>query len=214
MFFENRQDAGRKLAERIKQAGIWLDGFSVIGIARGGVIVGQGVSQTFSLPLHSFSTDDCSVDGKTIFISPFGTATIWDGKRKGMFGRQFVSELTEELSKHEEVVACKSRVSAQHLLYGGINQTEIPESVIICDDGLVSGRSMISVMDTLRHAGAKNILLAVPVIPAWFPDEIEGSKVLMYRRSRSSNFATGIFYFNFDDTPDQDVIEAVGALTV
>ena len=48
------------------------------------------------------------------------------------------------------------------------------------------------------------------VLP-WLMERTYGFRIITWRVSTMEDAKTGIFYYSFDDTPDEDVIEAVSA---
>ncbi len=206
MFFNDRTHAGEKTAQRITELGIDLRGFCLIGLARGGVIIARSLANIFRLPLHSFYLDSIETENEIFFVSAFGTVTRWLKKREEYFIRAFSADYRD--LGDESVIALAQTVFEKNKIYHGIAPSQVPDSVIICDDGIVSGLSIISAVDAIKYAGAKKIILISPVTPPWFPETIEGCQVLKYRQSRHA-FPTGTFYKDFDDVPDENVIQAL-----
>ncbi len=91
----------------------------------------------------------------------------------------------------------------------------MPERAILIDDGFVSGHTAFAAMQALRARGTKEIVLGVPILFPWV-EQLEGRTFdLVYHRmtTMARGTATGMFYWKggFNDTPDQEVINAIQA---
>ena len=84
--------------------------------------------------------------------------------------------------------------------------------VIVVDDGLATGSTMIAALHSLRAKNPQKLICAVPVAP---PDTLE--KVRPYAdeticlSAPESFFAVGQFYQDFRQVSDDDVIRLLGA---
>lgn len=209
MIFNDRKDAGIKLAHTLAQRGNFL-GWEVVGLARGGVIVGAEIARTLSLPIASLSADDCHDGTHSLTVTGLGNIIEWPSSEEEGEARKILTDLGPLRSK-KEVAKTITRVMEKQTLYNLGREVNVSgKKVILCDDGVVSGRSALSAIDALRHAGAEEIIFAVPVVPPRFPEEINSCEIFYYRRSRAS-FATGMFYFEFEDVPDEEVRQAIAA---
>lgn len=84
--------------------------------------------------------------------------------------------------------------------------------VIVVDDGLATGATMISALHALKAKGTKKLICAVPVAP---PDTVE--KVRGYcdevvcLETPFDFYAVGQFYAEFPQVEDEEVIEILSA---
>lgn len=220
MFYENRQDAGEKLAAKV------LDEYGIgafdliVGLARGGVIIAAEVAKALQVPAASLSIshvitlskEDGEHDGGVTrtytHITGFETASTF----RDMTQEDMIVDPYAIRTSSEQVQVMLDVVTDQHSRFGDL----LPENVegkriLVCDDGVVSGYSLRAAIDALTFAGASDIVVAVPVVPKWFPEKLKGHPIVYMRRSRMNHFKTGMFYNEFEDTPDQDVISALEA---
>ncbi|NTW45724.1 MAG: hypothetical protein HGB18_01555 [Candidatus Moranbacteria bacterium] len=222
MIFENRTDAGRQLASSIVAAGEASETTNtiVVGLARGGIVVAKEVASLLDVPLYSFSVDDCRIPSQEIeggevavFLTGFGTATVW---KTGAFEPETFFRDAEDASLANPIVLnCRKNVASQHAIFGGmIPEDVIGKRVMLIDDGAVTGRSIIAAINAMEYAGASQIVIGIPAILNWFPDIINGHRVVSCRRSRSDYFPTGMFYDSFEDTRDNEVLQALGRVSV
>ena len=100
MFFNDRTDAGQKLAETFRKLNRDFSGYEVAGIAKGGVIVAAPVAEALDLPLKSLVVDDfADKDGKQLFVvTSFSSGLVFNtaGRR---VPPKFVPDFSGETAK-------------------------------------------------------------------------------------------------------------------
>ncbi len=210
MFFQDRNDAGRILAGAVPEA---LEGekeaWSVFGIARGGVIVAQHLAERFGIPLWSMCVEDFASEEGTLVVSSFGSGTLFRRGVNALEGILIpsgeVEDLLHSFGGGEDFLAELKRRDA---LYNDNLAVSVSGSVVLCDDGLVSGRSAIAAINALEAQGVERIILAVPVVPPW-AKEWGLFEFWTWRVTRLETPTSGIFYFSFDDVPDEEVVRAI-----
>lgn len=203
--FKDRREAGRALAQRL--LAYRGQDCIVLGIPRGGVPVGSEISQALDCPL------DVIVPRKLpIPWSPeagFG-AIMPDGTR--VLNEEMVRAL--RLSPSEIGAIARrvlSEVKRRQAAYRG--QRPEPEladrTVILVDDGLATGYTMIAAALAVRKQGAKSIVVAVPVSPRDSVAEVEkvADKVVVIHVSDWHPFAVASFYEDFSELSDEEVAE-------
>ena len=207
MLFEDRVDAGRKLA----QALLYLRGGSVVvlGIPRGGVVVANEVAEALGAPLDVVVTRKIEAPGEPEFA--LGAVTqdgdvIMDREAAESLGasREHIDEQIR--LKKEEVRARMERLrgEAPYPELGG-------KTVIIVDDGIATGNSVSAAVMSVRKRNPKEVVVAVPVAPA---DAIEaltedGTKVVCLKMP-DAFLAIGEFYKSFDQVEDLEVKRILG----
>ena len=81
-------------------------------------------------------------------------------------------------------------------------------SVILTDDGIATGATMIAALHTVRAAGAREIIVALPV---GAPDRLDAIRPLCDRIECLIEpidfWAVGQFYRNFEQVSDERVVE-------
>ena len=204
MFFQNRIDAGKKLAEAFLKSGKDFSGFEVVGIARGGVIVAAEIARELNLPLHSICVKEMQTEKKSVVVGSFGNAVIFMGDNRK--NQRFVSDVSKLQNKN--LLSLMREIRERNTLYNDGEVFEPGKKIILCDDGLVSGNSAFSAISLLRCNGVEEITLGIPVVPPWFIKQKLDFEVITWRVS-TFNFTTGYFYFSFPDTSNKEVINAV-----
>jgi putative phosphoribosyl transferase len=201
-FFRDRQDAGRRLAERL--APLRRDDPVVVGLPRGGVPVAFEVATAFGAPLD------------VIVVRKLGVP-VQPELAMGAIGEEGVLVLNAELVRalgleRDEVEAVVAREEAElgrRLdLYRG-ERPPVPvrdRTVILIDDGIATGSTALAAARVLRERGAKRVVLAVPVGP---PDAARrfGSEVddFVCLEAPEWFFAVGGCYERFGQTTDEEV---------
>ena len=82
------------------------------------------------------------------------------------------------------------------------------KTVIIIDDGLASGYTMMAAVASVRHRSPKEVVVAVPVAPAVAVERLEkvADRVVTCLIGRMPNFYLSDFYRYYYDLSDKDVI--------
>lgn len=206
MFFANRTDAGEKVARAIMQT-IGPGDHHVVGLARGGVPIGFVVAQGLGSSLSSLLIDDIvsPQTGKQIFVTPFGDRVLFQNGNYSILNNKPVADA--DLPDIDQLLRS---VRERHERYNG-PEFEVGRKVILCDDGVVSGKTVLAATLMLRHRfGVEHITLAVPVVPRTMEAEHIGvDELIFHRRSSLSRPATGMFYDEFADVPDEEVVQLV-----
>lgn len=115
-----------------------------------------------------------------------------------------VSEATiEQVTAREQEV-----LEARERLYR-VGRAPIPfqnRTVVLVDDGLATGASMLAAARALRPRGAKRVMIAVPVAARSTCDELGGEADLVICAATPHPFgAVGIWYEDFAQVTDEEV---------
>lgn len=199
--FEDRADAGRKLAEALAH----LEGdVVVLGIPRGGVEVAYEVARRWGWPLDTVIPRKIGAPGNP----ELGLGAIAPGVRvldEGIVSRFGVSEeyLEREVARQEEEIARRAETYRE-----GRPPVDLAGKVaVIVDDGVATGGTARAAIRWAQAGGAARVVLAVPVAP---PDvvarlEKEADEVVCLETPEPF-FAVGQWYRLFGQTSDDVVI--------
>lgn len=191
MIFKNRQSAGKLLAKRLKE---FRDkpNVLVLGIPRGGVVVASEIAKKLRLPLDIIVTRKIGAPYQPELALG---AVDPDGQVVGGLNLK-VDEQLEEIKRREKLYREGRKASSDV-------ENKI---VILVDDGLATGLTVISAISYLRRHGAKRIILAVPVASKEALEKIDADKVeVLYIPEYLQ--AVGQFYQNFEEVNDEKVIQ-------
>lgn len=207
MFFENRADAGVKLAEVVRATGRDFSGWSVVGLARGGVITAGPVAAALQLPLRALCVEDLHTSSGTVVVSSLGTVHVLG---YGLSGDSREPDVPLVDLSTERLLELAYDLRVKDIRFNGTFCGELSQRIIVVDDGVVSGNTAAAAIAALRRHGAAEVVLAVPVRPPWItPDRVGADSIIEWRVTKLSSPTTGKFYFSFNDTPDEEVTETI-----
>lgn len=203
MFFD-RTEAGWRLVDRLR--GETLDDPLVLAIPRGGVEVGAALARGLGAELDvvlsrklrtphqpELALGAVAEDG-TVHLNHFAAAmtdagdTWIEAERR----RQMV-----EIDRRREMFR---RVRPKAAIAG--------RTVIVTDDGIATGATMIAALHTVRAAGAAEVIVAVPVASSERLAKIRGlcDRVVCLLEPEVF-WAVGQFYRQFEQVDDERVVE-------
>lgn len=200
MRFQDRRDAGEKLAYRL--TGIQPNTL-VVGIARGGVLVAREVAKRLQLPLKVLVVKKItSSENPELAIGAVGPDTVyWDTDmvcRVGLTTQdtQFLLTQTQRLQKRR-----------QRLLHGIDDQGNLSgRNIILVDDGIATGATVLAAAFFLRRQHVSSLTLAVPVMAKstriHFQSEFDSIIVL---EEPEQFMSVGQFYDSFPQVSDDEV---------
>ena len=175
----------------------------VLALARGGVPVGFEIARALRIPLDVFVVRKLGVPGH----EELAMGAVAAGVR--YLNEDIVHAYAVSESEIDEVAAREQRELAhrEHLYRDGAPPVAAGEKkVILTDDGLATGASMISAIRALRILRPANIIIAVPVGAPETCAAIraEADEVLCLRQPDPFT-AVGLWYAEFDPTTDAEV---------
>jgi putative phosphoribosyl transferase len=205
MIFENRVQAGRRLAEKLKKYAGRQD-VIVLGIPRGGVPVAFEVAKAIQAPLDIFLSRKLGVPWQEELafgaLASGGVRILdWDLIRSLGLPEEEIERITRTVN---------AELERRELVYrGGQPSLQLEgKTVLLIDDGIATGSSMRAAIKALRQMTPARVVVAVPVAPietynSLKPDVDE--MVCVY--APEFFFAIGQFYEDFSQTTDQEVTE-------
>jgi putative phosphoribosyl transferase len=201
--FEDREDAGRRLAERLAR---YRDERPVVfALPRGGVPVGYEISRSLGAPLDVFVARKLGAPGQP----EFGIGAVAPG---GV--RVLNANVVERLgipADYLEAVTRKETAEVERRLRhfrGGRPEPEVRgRTVILVDDGLATGVTARAAVEALRRLEPRRLVLAAPVCAAQTAERL-GPEVdeLVCLTEPPDLGAIGFWYRNFEQTSDEEVI--------
>ncbi|MFI5342683.1 MAG: phosphoribosyltransferase [Chlamydiales bacterium] len=205
MFFYDRHDAGRQLAEQLKKYKGQKDAI-VLGLARGGVVTAYEVAKLLSLPLNAIVPKKIGAPGNPELaigaIMENGEAVFNDSIIR-MLGipQNYIERTTKEKQiQAQERAALYRRYAPLPTIKG--------HTVILVDDGIATGATMLASVKGMRKEEAKHIVVAVPVASTDSLLLIEKMADEVVCLDSEEDFgAVGFFYQNFSQTEDEEVIK-------
>lgn len=155
--FTDRKAAGRALAHALEH----LKGSAsvVLAIPRGGVPVAAEVARTLSLPLDILLSKKIGHPAHPEYA--IGAVTAEDRVLNA-------GEHVDPLWIEAETNRIRTELQAKHQRLKG-NRPDIPlrnRTVIIIDDGIATGQTLLATLPMIRRQHPTRIIIAVPVAPA------------------------------------------------
>jgi len=191
MFFDDRYDAGEKLAQIVKSQS--KDRWDVVGIARGGIVIADQIARALNVETKAICVEDILTKQGYLTISSLGSGMLF-GKKN-----QFIKNAsTYDIGLYLGSLGKQQRIT-------GNLPSNYGSRVLLCDDGIVSGRTVVTAIQCLKNYGVKTVAVAIPVVLPWVLTQ--GFQVFAWRVSKMTNPTTGMFYKNFDDTTDLEAAE-------
>jgi putative phosphoribosyl transferase len=200
----NREEAGWRLAERLRS--LPLTDPVVLAIPRGGIEVAAPVARTLGADLDVVLSRKIGApdqpelalgavsESGDIYLNELGRGLTGEG-------REYIeSEWKRQVAEIDRRRAIFREARPQVPVAG--------RSVIVVDDGIATGSTMMAALETVRAEGAKEIVVAVPVAPL---DRLAPLRELCDRviclDQPSVFWAIGQFYRDFAQVSDERVLE-------
>jgi putative phosphoribosyl transferase len=205
--FRDRDEAGERLAEFLRQEGARVD--AVLAVPSGGVPVGRAVADRYGVPLDVVLVRKLPLPGNPEM--GFGAVTL-DGTvvmNEDVAGAFGLSKPRAE--RIMDAVLHGLRERRRHLS-GGRSPVEVAgRHVVVVDDGLATGVTMRAALGELRRRGPAGLSVAVPASPLRTLDEVGplADDVYCLLAQRSGSFAVASFYVHWYDMSDAEVAEVL-----
>jgi putative phosphoribosyl transferase len=157
--FKNREEAGKKLAERLKHYRGRSDTI-VIGLARGGVVVAAEIAKALELPLNVVVPRKVGAPGNPELA--LGAVT----ELGGYFNESLIHKL--HVSKHyleQEVARERAKAQERQALYAKYAPKPVftNQTVILVDDGVATGATLFASIEAIRRYKPACLIAALPV---------------------------------------------------
>ena len=206
-FFDNRYDAGRKLVQQ-------LDEYKgrptvVLAIPNGGVPVGLEVAlgieadldlvivRKIPLPLAPEAGFGAVADDGTVILNDEAVQS---------------AGLTQHQINYQ-INLVRVEIRKRNLLYRQDRPLSVltDKTVIITDDGLASGFTMMAATESVSRRRPKEIVVAVPVSSAAAFERVSevADRVVTLARGTQSKFYVADFYRYWHDLDDNEVMQCL-----
>ncbi len=201
--FRDRREAGRVLAEELASYRD-KDGLLVLGLARGGVPVGWEVAAALHAALDVFLVRKLGVpqwselamgalaSGGVVVMNEnvLSSLGVTDEQVRAVIDRE-----TAELNRREHAYRGGRPVADPH-----------GKTVILVDDGIATGASMLAAVRAVRATGPESVIVAVPVGPPSACQELAQEADDVVCATMPANFeAVGQVFADFHQVSDDEV---------
>jgi len=202
--FRNREDAAQQLAQRLESRHL-LDPL-VLAIPRGGVVTGAVLARKLGADLDVVLSRKLRAPMQPEFavgaIAEDGRVYL-NRSAKGVFG------LTDEYLA-EERSRQLAEIARRQKLFRAVRPAApvTGRSVIVTDDGIATGSTMIAALRTVKGQKPHDVIVAVPVSS---PDRLEEIRrfcdEVVCLLSPEEFYAVGQFYEDFTAVEDEQVVD-------
>ena len=161
MLFQNREDAGSRLADRLRHHQA-QPGTVVLGIPRGGLVVGRAVADALKLPLGVCAVHKLGAPGNpelAIGAVDDESGIVTDPRLIRRLGISPVEVATEAAVQRDRLRAWVQQFGSS------ATGLEKDQTVILVDDGIATGATAQAGIQAARRRQAHRVVLAVPVAP-------------------------------------------------
>lgn len=204
MVFQNREEAGELLAQKLKSFAKKND-VLVLGITRGGAVVAKIIAQKLNLVLDIIVVRKIGAPtNPELAIGALGPGktVCWD---KGLLRFLEIGKVQAQglkLQKEKERTELEKRLRGARLPISVEGKT-----VILVDDGVATGTTVKCASFFLKKEKARKIILAIPVVSKETFNDIKIYFDSIITLSIEENFyAVGQFYQQFPQVEDEEVI--------
>jgi predicted phosphoribosyltransferase len=202
--FTSRQDAGRQLALKLTE--YKEKSVVVLGIPNGGMHLAVEIAKAIGaaldvvvvrklpLPLHPESGFGAVADDGTYILNDT------------LVQRENVTP--EQIN--EQVAVVTTQVRKRSMLYRKDRPLLMVrgKTVLIVDDGLASGYTMLAAIESVKRRRASEVVVAIPVASTVALEKVQqAARVIFLAESSASHFTVADYYRHWHDVPDADVLK-------
>ena len=214
IIYENREDAARRLAEKLrsllyenqKMAGINRANTRILAIPRGGVVTGDIMASILGLNLDIIVSRKIGApDNPELAIG----AVMHDGS---FFANSDIIKILQIPGDYiEENIAIQMKEIQRRLwLFRHSQEYNLSGStIILVDDGIATGASIFVAIRWIKEQNPKSLIVAIPVAPRdaiqKLEDEVGVDQVVVLETPEPFG-AVGAFYEDFSQVSDDEVL--------
>lgn len=201
--FRDRREAGRVLADLLT-AYRGRDDVIVLGLARGGIPVAWEVAAALDAPLDAFIVRKLGAPGHEEFaagaLASGGRIVLNDDVVRGL---RITPQQLRDIAQREGRELARREAAYR----GGRPPVEVSgKTVILVDDGLATGASMLAAVQALRDSEPAHIVIAVPAAPESTCREFVGLVDDVVCATMPTPFrAVGESFWDFSQVSDDEV---------
>nr|WP_315184718.1 phosphoribosyltransferase family protein [uncultured Flavobacterium sp.] len=198
----DRKEAGILLSERLKK--YQNSNTIILAVPRGGVPVGYEIAKRLHLPMDIVLSKKIGHPNNKEYA--IGAVSM---------NSMTLEEHPEVPQRYieDEVIRLRKLLKEKYELYMG-NREPIDiqgKNVIVVDDGIATGNTLIASISMLRKKEPAKIIVAVPVLPAdVIPVFQRNADEFVYLIAAKYFRGVGGFYEQFDQVEDEEVIRMLG----
>lgn len=199
--FKDRKDAGKQLGMYLKSK-YKQENPLVIGVARGGVEVGYYVAKVLNAEFSLMVSRKLSFPGHPEL--GFGAVSEQSEVYVSGLGRDMLDQGTIEDIIEQQLKEVKRRVE---LYRGGLPFADMKDRVVIVvDDGIAMGVTLVPVINLCRQNGASKVVIAVPVSSSGYDIHLSRADAIEVLLQPENFKGVGQAYYRFGEFTDDQVL--------
>ncbi|MCD6130120.1 MAG: phosphoribosyltransferase [Deltaproteobacteria bacterium] len=203
--FKDREEAGRVLVCLLKKMDIDTKNAIILALPRGGVPVACMIKKALNVPMDIVISKKIGAPYNPEYA--IGAMSEWGDVEINVYeeyDRDYIEQQRKEIKKKIEEYIQKYRQGRKLPSIQG-------KEVILVDDGIATGLTMLSVINSLKKKKPKRIIVAVPVAPPEVVEKFEKIVEIVVVEKPDFFMAIGSFYEDFHQLTDEEVIEYLNA---
>lgn len=209
--FRNRDEAGSSLGRHLRQAGVGPDCL-VLGLARGGVPVARAAAEELGAPWDFLCVKKLSLPANP--ESAIGAVAGGDMAGSGVcvLDQNCIDHFALPAHLLHALVANKQQELRQQtqLFLAGRTAPALPgRTVVLVDDGMATGLTMLAACRSAQQAGAARVLVGLPVASTqacrFLAEEAAAARCYCLLTKSNFDFVSE-WYQEFPEVSDQDVL--------
>ncbi len=198
--FLNREDAARQLLSLLHSYRSQKDSV-VLALPRGGVPLGRYIADYLLWPLNIVIVKKIGHPLNPEYAVGSASATGYVINKHELLPEDYVTT---------EVARLQREIQQKYEVYQRGREPIDPKkkTVLLVDDGMATGSTMLGAIDLVRGQGAKQIIVAIPVASgeAYRKAARKADQLLCLATPKSFG-AVGQYYQDFGQVSDQEVID-------
>lgn len=201
--YADRHDAGRHLARRLDKYRA-RDDVLVLALPRGGVPVAWEVARALGAPMDVFVVRKLGVPGHEEYaMGAIASGGVRVLNEEAVEGLRIPQSVIEAVANREALELARREREYR----GDRGMPEVRgKSVIVVDDGLATGATMLAAVKALRQMAPKEIVVAVPAgAPQTCNALREEADEVVCGIEPEPFTAVGAWYTDFSQTSDEEV---------
>jgi len=203
MRYENRQDAGKRLADVLHTAVGAEQDLVVLALPRGGIVPAVEVAKALHTPLGIVFVRKIGHPGNP----EYAIGAVAEGAA-AVYNDAEVMDMSKEWLTAAETEAHNLNQRRRERYYHHDAPPDVRDKVVILvDDGIATGLTMLASIHAMRAQHPKQVIVAVPVAPRDSIPELEhaADQVIVLDASGDSG-AVGSHYVDFPQVEDAEVM--------
>lgn len=206
--WRDRHDAGRALGRQMAARGPLPPQTLLLALPRGGVAVAAAMAAELRLPLRSWCVRkiaDPAWPELAIGAIAGDGVSVWRGGAGA--SREALARQQGWLQQQQAELRRRQR------LYGDPAPADLMgRPLIVVDDGIATGMTVLAALQSLRQLGPASLTLAVPVLDRSLVGRLEPLLERLEALAVVDNLrAVGEWYERFEQLQDQDVLALLAA---